>query len=440
MDTGPVFGVMTEPVRPRDTSGDLLDRLATAGAGLLVATLDALERGEVVAVPQPPDGVVLRAQARRRGRPRRLGPPGVPRRPAGPRLHARPGRLDHVAGRTGRPGAGRAGRAGRPGRGAGPCRPARRGRRLRRRARRAAGRGASRRPTADGGRRVGAGSARPRRSGAGPVTAAPGPAARHPQAAPRPAPRPTCRAGWRSTSSAPSTSATPTPTSCSRGCCGSTASRDATPRSRPSWPTARCAAEGRTTPCWAPASTARWTGSTPRCSTCCDWAPTSCSRCGCPGTQRSPRRSSWPGRWWGRAAGPSSTPCCGASAGATWTTGSARSRHHSTPTPSATWRSPTRTRAGSCRRCGTPSGATSTRPPSCWPPTTGPRRSPWSPGPVAWACRSCWPRAPGRAPGRRTPRSSTAGTPPTSPRCATGGPGCRTRAASSSRSRSRRRR
>jgi methionyl-tRNA formyltransferase len=57
LDTGPVYGVMTEPVRPRDTSGDLLGRLATAGAGLLVATLDALERGEVVAVPQPPDGV-----------------------------------------------------------------------------------------------------------------------------------------------------------------------------------------------------------------------------------------------------------------------------------------------------------------------------------------------------------------------------------------------
>ncbi len=50
---------MTEPIGPRDTSGDLLGRLATAGAGLLVATLDALERGELVAQPQPADGVSL---------------------------------------------------------------------------------------------------------------------------------------------------------------------------------------------------------------------------------------------------------------------------------------------------------------------------------------------------------------------------------------------
>jgi methionyl-tRNA formyltransferase len=59
LDTGPVFGVLTEQARPTDTSGDLLDRLAHAGAGLLVATLDAIESGEVQAVPQPIDGVSL---------------------------------------------------------------------------------------------------------------------------------------------------------------------------------------------------------------------------------------------------------------------------------------------------------------------------------------------------------------------------------------------
>src|SRR2546423_5390657 len=37
LDTGPVFGVLTEAIRPRDTAGTLLHRLATAGAGLLVA-------------------------------------------------------------------------------------------------------------------------------------------------------------------------------------------------------------------------------------------------------------------------------------------------------------------------------------------------------------------------------------------------------------------
>ncbi|MDQ1603414.1 MAG: methionyl-tRNA formyltransferase [Actinomycetota bacterium] len=59
LDTGPVYGVLTEPVRPTDTSGELLDRLARAGAGLLVATLDGIERGELTAVPQSPHGVSL---------------------------------------------------------------------------------------------------------------------------------------------------------------------------------------------------------------------------------------------------------------------------------------------------------------------------------------------------------------------------------------------
>jgi methionyl-tRNA formyltransferase len=57
MDTGPVYGVLTEAIRPRDTAGDLLDRLAVAGARLLVATLDGIEDGSLVAVPQPTDGV-----------------------------------------------------------------------------------------------------------------------------------------------------------------------------------------------------------------------------------------------------------------------------------------------------------------------------------------------------------------------------------------------
>ncbi|GAA6526676.1 methionyl-tRNA formyltransferase [Intrasporangium sp. DVR] len=59
LDTGPVYGVMTEQIRPTDTAGDLLDRLATAGAGLLVATLDGIESGDLVPRPQSPDGVSL---------------------------------------------------------------------------------------------------------------------------------------------------------------------------------------------------------------------------------------------------------------------------------------------------------------------------------------------------------------------------------------------
>ncbi|MDX6229402.1 MAG: methionyl-tRNA formyltransferase [Frankiales bacterium] len=59
MDTGPVYGVLTERVRPTDTSGDLLGRLAEAGAELLVSTLDGIEDGSLVPVPQSSDGVSL---------------------------------------------------------------------------------------------------------------------------------------------------------------------------------------------------------------------------------------------------------------------------------------------------------------------------------------------------------------------------------------------
>jgi methionyl-tRNA formyltransferase len=59
LDTGPVYGVMTETVRPDDTSGTLLDRLATAGAELLVATVDGIADGSLTARPQPDDGVSL---------------------------------------------------------------------------------------------------------------------------------------------------------------------------------------------------------------------------------------------------------------------------------------------------------------------------------------------------------------------------------------------
>jgi len=59
LDTGPVFGTVTDQVRPTDTSGDLLERLAHSGATLLVAVLDAIADGTAVAAPQPADGVTL---------------------------------------------------------------------------------------------------------------------------------------------------------------------------------------------------------------------------------------------------------------------------------------------------------------------------------------------------------------------------------------------
>src|SRR5579862_1253295 len=57
LDAGPVYGVLTEPVRPADTSGSLLDRLARSGARLLVDTLDGIEAGTLEAIPQPAEGV-----------------------------------------------------------------------------------------------------------------------------------------------------------------------------------------------------------------------------------------------------------------------------------------------------------------------------------------------------------------------------------------------
>jgi methionyl-tRNA formyltransferase len=59
LDTGPVYGVVTEAIRPEDTAGDLLERLSVSGAGLMVATMNGIADGSLVAVPQSSDGVSL---------------------------------------------------------------------------------------------------------------------------------------------------------------------------------------------------------------------------------------------------------------------------------------------------------------------------------------------------------------------------------------------
>lgn len=59
LDAGPVYGVVTETVRPADTAGDLLDRLAVSGAGLLEITMDGIADGSLAPVPQPADGVTV---------------------------------------------------------------------------------------------------------------------------------------------------------------------------------------------------------------------------------------------------------------------------------------------------------------------------------------------------------------------------------------------
>ncbi|MEU8899722.1 methionyl-tRNA formyltransferase [Nocardia sp. NPDC048505] len=57
LDTGPVFGVVTEKIQVTDTAGILLGRLAESGARLLESTLDGVEDGALQAIPQPAEGV-----------------------------------------------------------------------------------------------------------------------------------------------------------------------------------------------------------------------------------------------------------------------------------------------------------------------------------------------------------------------------------------------
>ncbi len=59
LDAGPVYGQMTERVRPDDTAGTLLERLARGGATLMLRTLDGIEDGSLSPVEQPAEGVSL---------------------------------------------------------------------------------------------------------------------------------------------------------------------------------------------------------------------------------------------------------------------------------------------------------------------------------------------------------------------------------------------
>jgi methionyl-tRNA formyltransferase len=59
LDSGPVYGVVTETIQPTDTAGDLLERLAVSGAALLSTTLDGIAEQRLTPRPQPADGVSL---------------------------------------------------------------------------------------------------------------------------------------------------------------------------------------------------------------------------------------------------------------------------------------------------------------------------------------------------------------------------------------------
>ena len=59
LDAGPVYGVLTEPVLPAGHRRGPARPAGRAGAGLLVATMDGIESGELDARPQPAEGVSL---------------------------------------------------------------------------------------------------------------------------------------------------------------------------------------------------------------------------------------------------------------------------------------------------------------------------------------------------------------------------------------------
>jgi methionyl-tRNA formyltransferase len=98
LDSGPVYGTVTEEVRPTDTSGDLLTRLAFAGAGLLVRD-HGRDRGRHAEGRAAAGGRGhVGAEDQRRGRACGLGRARAPCRPGRARVYARAGGVDRVPG------------------------------------------------------------------------------------------------------------------------------------------------------------------------------------------------------------------------------------------------------------------------------------------------------------------------------------------------------
>jgi len=66
LDEGPVLATATLRIDALETAGSLHDRLAIAGAGLLVETLADLAQGRATETPQPEDGVTYAKKIRAR--------------------------------------------------------------------------------------------------------------------------------------------------------------------------------------------------------------------------------------------------------------------------------------------------------------------------------------------------------------------------------------
>ena len=59
LDAGPMFGVMTQVIKPEDTAGTLLATLAEGGSDLLVQVLNGIEDGSIEAREQPTEGITI---------------------------------------------------------------------------------------------------------------------------------------------------------------------------------------------------------------------------------------------------------------------------------------------------------------------------------------------------------------------------------------------
>lgn len=59
MDTGPILSSLATTIRSGETAGQLLERLAIEGAGLINATLAGIESGQIIPTAQPTDGISL---------------------------------------------------------------------------------------------------------------------------------------------------------------------------------------------------------------------------------------------------------------------------------------------------------------------------------------------------------------------------------------------
>jgi methionyl-tRNA formyltransferase len=65
LDTGPMLLERATSIGPRESAGELHDRLAALGAGAIVAAIDAWQAGQLPPRPQPPDGATYAAKLRK---------------------------------------------------------------------------------------------------------------------------------------------------------------------------------------------------------------------------------------------------------------------------------------------------------------------------------------------------------------------------------------